>query len=644
MRYTFGKFLFALSLICTAFCLQGVMIFANQHQTIDRQNHSIQNIGELEAFMDGIILAYMDKQKIAGATLGITHRGETLLLKGYGFADMERNIKVNPKTSMFRIGSVSKLFTWIAVLQQVEQGRLDLDEDINNYISAFSIPETFEQPITLRSLLSHTPGFEDILLELFVREGDPIPSLEDIFKNKIPKRIFPPLQEAAYSNHGTGLAQYLVELVTGKPFKDYVEQNILEPLGMHHTTFRQPIPEDLQAFMSNGYAFRNGRFEQQGFEVVPMTGAGGASTTANDMLIFMDALLNNASKDTISLMDSATYAIMKQPVLQHAPYMNPALHGFMDISTPHVQIIGHGGNTFLFHSLLALFPEHELGVFMSFNSENGGGTYGDVMTQFVKRFFPGPETLPEPIHLTEEYLEGFTGKFIPNRRPHSDLLKVIGFLNIAEISLDDESLFIKDFEGELKKLTPVDSTRFHVAEDNIFIAFNLSENGKAEKMYISNFPILAFDRMKTIYEPGLHLLLLALTIIVSLYILLAWPWMYFIRIKYDKTPRTPHPLPLFSKITAFFAALFFLIFLVVFILSSGNGPDIIFGIPKAMRIALFFPLAAIPFIILMIWNSLVVWKTPKIRNMSRLFYSFATLLFMLSIWQLHFWNLLGWKI
>ncbi len=644
MRYTFGKFLFAFSLICTALCLQGVMIFADQHQPIDHQNHSIQNIGELEAFMDGIILAYMDKQKIAGAALGITHRGETLLLKGYGYADVEKNIKVDPETSMFRIGSVSKLFTWIAVLQQVEQGRLDLDKDINNYISAFSIPETFEEPITLRSLLSHTPGFEDILLELFIREGDPIPSLEEIFKNKIPKRIFPPLQEAAYSNHGTGLAQYLVELVTGTPFEDYVEQNILEPLGMHYTTFRQPIPEHLQAFMSNGYAFRNGRFEPQGFEVVPMTGAGGASTTANDMLIFMDALLNNARKDTISLMDSATYAIMKQPVLQHAPYMNPALHGFMDISTPHVQIIGHGGNTFLFHSLLALFPEHELGVFMSFNSENGGGTYGDVITQFVKRFFPVLETSPEPMHLTEEYLAGFTGKFIPNRRPHSDLLKVIGFLNIAEISLDNESLFIKDFEGELKKMTPVDSTRFYVAEDNIFIAFNLSERGKAEKMYISNLPILAFDRMKTIYEPGLHLLLLALTIIASIYILLAWPWIYFLRRKYDKTPRTPNPLPPFTKITAYIAALFYMIFLMLIIVSSGRGPDIIFGIPEAMRIALFFPLAAIPFILLMAWNSLVVWKTPNIRNMSRLFYSFATLLFMLSIWQLNFWNLLGWKI
>ncbi len=644
MRYINGKLLPAFLFMIMVTCLPGVSAHANQQQTTDLQAHNLENIGELEAFMEGIILAYMDKQKIAGATLGIMHRGETLLLKGYGYADVERKIKVDPETSIFRIGSISKLFTWIAVMQQVEQGRLDLDTDINAYVSAFSIPDTFEEPITLRSILSHTPGFEDILLELFIREDAPIPPLEQIFQNKIPKRIFPPLQEAAYSNHGTGLAQYLVELVSGKAFEEYVEENILEPLGMRSTTFRQPIPDKLKTHMSNGYAFRNGRFEAQGFEVVPMAGAGGASTTAKDMLIFMDALLNNARKDTISLMDSATYAIMKQPVLQHAPFMNPALHGFMDISMPHVQIIGHGGNTFLFHSLLALFPEYETGVFMSFNSESGGSTYVDVITQFVKRFFPAPETQPEPMHLTEEYLAGFTGKYIPNRRPHTDLLKLIGFMNTLEISLDNTSLAIKDFEGELKKMAPVDSTSFYIASDNIFIAFDLSDKGKAEKMYISNLPILAFDRMKTIYEPGLHLLLLALTIVVSLFILLAWPWMYFIRRRYDKTPRTPHPLPPFTKVTAFFAALFFMIFLVLIIVSSSSGTDIVFGIPKAMRIALFFPLAAIPFILLMIWNSLVVWKTPNIRAASRLFYSFATLLFIISIWQLHFWNLLGWKI
>lgn len=644
MRYIYGKFLPALLPILMVLCLPALPVMANQHQGIDKQNHNLENIGELEAFMDGIILAYMDKQKIAGATLSIIHRGETLVLKGYGHADIEGKVRVDPETSMFRIGSISKLFTWMAVMQQVEQGRLKLDEDINNYISAFSIPDTFEDPVTLRSLLSHTPGFEDILLELFIREDAPIPTLEEIFKNRLPKRIMPPLQEAAYSNYGTGLAQYLVELVTGKPFEDYVEENILDPLGMHCTTFRQPIPDNLQAFMSNGYAFRNGRFEAQGFEVVPMAGAGGASTTSKDMLIFMDALLNNARKDTISLVDSATYALMKQPVLQHAPYMNPALHGFMDISMPHVQIIGHGGNTFLFHSLLALFPEHDLGVFMSFNSENGGGTYGDVIKKFVKRYFPAPEVLPEPMLFTEEYLANFTGKYIPNRRPHTDLLKIIGFMNIAEISLEDASLYMKDFDGELKKMTPVDSTTFYLASDNIHIAFDLSENGKTEKMYISNFPVIAFDRMKIIYEPGLHLLLVALTIIVSLYILLAWPWMYFIRRKYDKTPRTPHPLPPFTKITAFFVALFYMTFLVLLIVSSGSGTDIIFGIPKAMRIALFFPLAAIPFILLMIWNSLVVWKTPNIRNASRLFYSLASLLFIISTWQLHFWNLLGWKL
>ncbi len=625
-----------------SFCLP----FLRAEQVADTSQEAVYSLEDtklLESFMDGLIQAYLDNQQIAGATVGIIHNGEIRLLKGYGYANIEKGIRVDPEVSMFRIGSISKLFTWIAVLQQYEAGRLDLDTDINTYLTAFKIPDRFDEPVTLRSLLTHTPGFEDILIELFIHEETPMPDLEEMFQKRLPRRIMPPLTEAAYSNHGTGLAQYIVEQISGLPFEEYVEQFILEPLGMYCTTFRQPLPENLQPFLSNGYAMRDGRFVAQPKEIIPMTGAGGASSTAKDMLIFLKALMNNASIDTINILDAATYAIMKEPLLTHAAHMNPVLHGFLDMSPAHIKVIGHGGNTFLFHSFLAMLPEHDAGIFISFNSENGSMTSYDVMKQFIERFWPEKESPTQAINLHEGYLKGFTGTYIPNRRPHSDALKLVGTLMSVKVFMDEGNLMYRDFTGQINTMAPVDSTTFFVEGEKAFIGFQRQGNDRADKLYVSNFPIMAFDKAKGLMNLQLHAVLFIITLLVMLYILVFWPWIYFIRRNYEKTLRTPHPLPVFTKLVAWIASLFFFVFIILMIQATSGGTDIVFGIPSSMRVALFFPLAAIPLILLMIYSTLFVWKTPKIRKTSKLFYTLATLAYILTTWQLYYWNLLGWQ-
>lgn len=614
-----------------------------QNNGILPQTSDLKNTAELEAFFDGVISTFLFSEKLAGATIGIVHQGDVVLLKAYGYADYEQNIYLDPETSLFRIASISKLFTWIAVFQQWEQGKLDLDEDINNYLTAFRIPDTFDEPISLRSLLSHTAGFEDVVFELFLREDASIPSNEEVFKKRIPTRIMPPLQEAAYSNHGTGLAEYLVELVSGMPFEDYVEQYILDPLGMHCTTFRQPLPDNLKPYMSNGFAYRNGSFQAQPFEMMPMTGVGGASSSARDMLIFAEALLNHTRSDTISLLDSATFALMKQPVLQHAPNMNPALHGFLDIGPPHLRVIGHGGNTFLFHSVLALIPDYQTALFFSVNSENGTRVPSDILNKFIDRYFPNTGEKPETILLTTDYLKGFTGAYIPNRRSHSDLLKFAGVMNPVHVELKNNSLYFKDMWGKVFELIPTDSTTFAVRDENFLIGFNRPAGENAGKLYISNRPILAFDRMQLQYSVPHHLSLFIASIIASIIILIFWPWLYYLRKNYDRRPKALGNLPTFSKTVAWITALFIMLTFIALLSGFSKGSEIIFGIPAILRIGLFFPFAAMPFLLLMTWNSIVIWKTPKIKLKSRLFYNFANLIFLVNFWQLYFWNLLGWQ-
>src|SRR5262249_29221696 len=159
---------------------------------------------------------------------------------------------------MFRIASISKLFTWTAVMQQAEAGKLDLDADVNTYMKDVKIPPAFDKPVTLKNLLTHTPGFEDYVIGLFAHKPEEMRPLAEVLKTQMPARVRPPGTIASYSNHGTAMAGYAVACVSGQSWEDYVEQRILKPLGMEHTLVRQPAEDKLPEGMSKGYKWANG--------------------------------------------------------------------------------------------------------------------------------------------------------------------------------------------------------------------------------------------------------------------------------------------------------------------------------------------------------------------------------------------------
>lgn len=237
-------------LICLIFLLLSQTAAAAPADDADR----------LEAYLDGIIYSQMDEHNIVGVTLAVVQDGEMILSKGYGYADREKHIPVDPAKTLFRTGSTGKLFTWTAVMQLVEEGLIDLDADISEYLD-FTIPDRLygqdrsasPDPITMFHLLTHTAGFEDVSEDLFVLSSDRMPTLERYLKNNVPARIYSPGEIMAYSNYGAALAGYVVELITGISFADYIELNICEPLGMRRSTFHQPLPDHLASDMANGY-------------------------------------------------------------------------------------------------------------------------------------------------------------------------------------------------------------------------------------------------------------------------------------------------------------------------------------------------------------------------------------------------------
>ena len=192
----------------------------------------LTDAGDLETFLDGIMRIHMESRHIAGAVFVAVKDGEIFLSKGYGYADVDGRKPALPDKTLFRPGSVSKLFVWTAVMQLWEQGRIDLDADINTYLRTFQIPDTFPQPITMKDLMRHTPGFEETVLGMAARMPADLVPLGEYLQKNLPERVFPPGEITAYSNYGSALAAYIVEVVSGIPFEEYLERSIFVPLGM----------------------------------------------------------------------------------------------------------------------------------------------------------------------------------------------------------------------------------------------------------------------------------------------------------------------------------------------------------------------------------------------------------------------------
>ena len=242
---------------------------------------------DAQAWLDGLMPTALRTARTPGAVVVIVKDGQVLLEKGYGYSDEKARAPVDPKRTLFRPGSTSKLFTWTAVMQLVEQGRLDLDVDVNKYLD-FQVPPLDGQPITLRQVMTHRAGFEERIKDLVAFDIPETP-LGEVLSGNMPARIYKAGTTSAYSNYATGLAGHIVERVSGLSFNDYVEKNVFGPLDMAHSTFRQPLPDALKGDMSVGYE-ESGK-PGKGFEVVSIPPAGSLSSTGDDMAHFMIAHL-----------------------------------------------------------------------------------------------------------------------------------------------------------------------------------------------------------------------------------------------------------------------------------------------------------------------------------------------------------------
>ncbi|MDH3272532.1 MAG: beta-lactamase family protein, partial [Gemmatimonadota bacterium] len=269
------------------------------------------------AFFDAAFDLQRLEHPMVGAVVSVVHDGEVIFQSGYGWADLSGRVPADPEVSLFRIASITKAFVWTGIMQLVERGEIDLDADVNRYLD-FRIPDSYEEPIRIRHLLTHTAGFEETWTGWGARNAEDVETLGPSLARLLPARVRPPGEHAAYSNYGAALAGYIIERVSGRPWAEYTETEILLPLGMQSTNVRVRMDSDLRRRHARGYVWRDGRFEATDFGYMHLTPAGLMSSTAADMAKFMLAHLNKGALGDARILREETADRMHSPLF--APY------------------------------------------------------------------------------------------------------------------------------------------------------------------------------------------------------------------------------------------------------------------------------------------------------------------------------------
>ena len=406
---------------------------------------------DVDAWLDGYMPFALNKSDIPGAVVVVVKDGQILTARGFGYADVDKRTPVDPERTLFRPGSVSKLVTWTAVMQLVEQGKLDLDADINGYLD-FKIAPRAGKPVTMREIMTHTAGFEESVKYLIVYDKSDIRPLGELLKERVPARIFDAGTTPAYSNYATSLAGYIVERIAKMSFDDYVEQHIFAPLNMRTASFRQPLPPALAPLMATGYS-KPGE-PSLGFEVVNSAPAGALSASGTDMGNFMIAHLQGGQFNGARILQEATAKAMHSSSLDKIdrasllPPLNRMELGFFETNVNGRDVIAHLGDTEAFHSSLHLYMDDGVGLYLSVNSGGRDGASNPlrsaVFQDFSDRYFPStlpPDGSVEPA-LAAQHAQLMTGSWESSRRSATNFFAVFGLLGQVKVSLDAKGALV----------------------------------------------------------------------------------------------------------------------------------------------------------------------------------------------------------
>ncbi|HEX6304539.1 MAG TPA: serine hydrolase domain-containing protein [Anaerolineales bacterium] len=611
---------------------------------------------ELEAFLDEVLATQMEENHIPGAAVAVVRDGEVLLAKGYGYADLEKGIPVDPEHTVFRIGSSGKVFTWTAVMQLVEQGKLDLNADVNTYLD-FRIPDTYPQPITLEHLLTHTAGFEESWFETFALDPDDVLPAGEWLGTHIPARVRPPGDSASYSNYGAELAGYIVERVSGLPYDQYIQKQILDPLGMTHSSASGRMPANSDAQASVGYFYADdvigavpeGADSAGQLAMVP---AGGHASSITDMARFLIAHLQDgrysaAGIDDGRILKESTMQQMHSTLYAPDPRLLGTAYGLFDFSDNGQRALGHNGSTSGFRTLLLLMPEKNLGVFVAYNSDSAESLVLQHLG-FQRAFFDHyyPASTVEAIQPLAEFANRagrFEGTYQLNMMSYTTLEKFLEFFgrSTMEVSVSgDGTLLLTTPWGEWR-FVEVEPLYFREVDANTSIAFREDDQGHITHLFSDLTPMYTFERLAWYETAGFNMVLLAGCMLIFLTMI---PAALVGAIRNRRSKDGPKAEPRQAR-AARWIILGICVLNLLFLIGSllWNNPRPMFGVSTAFQFVLGLGVLAAVLTAGALVYTVLAWKNRYWGIAGRAYYTLVTLAAVAFVWFLDYWNLLGWR-
>lgn len=624
---------------------------------------NFENHGSLEAYVDGVVETFMRQDHIAGVTLSIVRNGEVVLAKGYGIAGLEPERPVDPARTLFRIGSISKTFIWTALLQLEETGELNLDDPVDLHLPTELRLGSggFETPLLIRHLMAHTPGFEDTALgHLFARAPEDVSNLYSYLAKHRPKRVREPGRFVAYSNYGAGLAGAIVTNIADQTFQAYAEQFFFQPLGMTHSTFREPMPEglaivkklsrpmapELAEQLSDGFAFERGGLTPKPFSyITQIAPAGAASSTALDMARYMLAHLDFGRLDDARILEPETARHIRTALAEGKGASPKLALGFIEYPLPGgYRGFGHGGATLNFMSNMVMAPELDLGIFVSANTNTGRPLVMRLPELIVARYFAGDRDgkAETAVLSPERELADFAGSYLSLRRSYTTAeAPFLAASALISVAADPGGFLVVESPGAgPRRFAPVGALTFREVGGADVLGFRENEAGEITHL-IDPLGVAWAERIGFFAHPAWLGVSLNLALLGGIGALVGG-WLRRKRV-IEQTRWEMYAgrlMPALAVVWLLFAAL----------LTAGSlnlahaGGEAIFDFPNGLLVAalaLSIPLAILGLAAAAsLWP---VWRTgswPLWRRIRHSAFTLATLMALLAVVQ---WNLIGFQ-
>ena len=592
----------------------------------------------LEAFLDPLVARCLDKFHVPGVVVVLVQDGQTVIAKGYGYADVGKKIPVDPGRTLFRVASVSKSFTATAVMQLAERGLIDLQDDVTKHVSRLPLQRSYSEPVTIAQLLTHTAGFDNSDIGDSARTPSEMMSLEQFLAERMTPQVFQPGTLNHYSNHGYALAGYVVEVVSGLPFATYMDENIFQPLGMQHSSFSQVVPVTLEADLAVGYEVNGTTFDPVPDDYSNMVPADGLKTSGTDMARFMITHLQEGRHRQAQILSEASVLTMHRQQFTHHPRLPGSAYGFSEEFSGDLRVLRQTGGTAGFSSEVILVPQRRLGMFISTNARQPK-LRREVAARLLDRFV-GSRQSTTPASPQDDFdgsVDRFVGTYRSTKYVRSTFEKMRVFGN-PEYRLTKGSNGKLRFDGKLQ-LTQIDSFLFQSA-GGLLIALREDDLGHVTHMLIKDF---AFEKI-TWYEAKIMQAILFNLLLAVIWSALGFgPVGWIVRRIRGRSYHAPRDGGTARTMAGLVATLYLVFALLLAGMALPTRPQNDFGIHPYYVVMLSIQLLAIPLTGAMIYFTVMAWRRHYWGRRGRVHYTLCTVAAVAYIPFLHYWNLLGYR-